>query len=163
MWEQAARSKCPISRAEADIVAQRQLRIGIIAAHQPVDHAAECRSLQTQFLREGLELPESAGSAIEQVSGVIVIIAGILGLILAIGRDAGQLRGAKIVIDLPRQAPVLQLAYIFPARRDAEAAVIGIIRENRALKAQYVNNSIGRIDAEATACRRTPPPGSNGK
>src|SRR3546814_15174593 len=58
--------------------------------------------------------------------------------------------------DLPRQAPVLQLAYIFPARRDAEAAVIGIIRENRALKAQYVNNSIGRIDAEATACRRNP-------
>src|SRR3546814_7278642 len=54
------------------------------------------------------------------------------------------------------QAPVLQLAYIFPARRDAEAAVIGIIRENRALQAQYVNNSIGRIDAEATACRRNP-------
>src|SRR3546814_7235513 len=51
--EQAARSKCPIIRAEADIVAQRQLLIGIIAAHQPVDHAAECRSLQTQFLREG--------------------------------------------------------------------------------------------------------------
>src|SRR3546814_2274920 len=95
MWEQAARSKCPISRAEADIVAQRQLRIGIIAAHQPVDHAAECRSLQTQFLREGLELPESAGIAIEQVSGVIVIIAGILGLILAIGRDAGQLRRSE--------------------------------------------------------------------
>src|SRR3546814_8796478 len=79
----------------------------------------------------------SSDLAIEQVSGVIVIIAGILGLILAIGRDAGQLRGAKIVIDLPRQAPVLQLAYIFPARRDAEDAVIGIIRENRDLKAQY--------------------------
>src|SRR3546814_1480207 len=98
----------------------------------------------------------SSDLAIEQVSAVIVIIAGILGLIWAIGRDAGRLRGAKIVIDLPRQAPVLQLAYIFPARRDAEAAVIGIIRENRALKAQYVNNSIGRIDAEATACRRNP-------
>src|SRR3546814_14130757 len=82
----------PYTTLFRSIVAQRQLLIGIIAAHQPVDHAAECRSLQTQFLREGLELPESAGIAIEQVSGVIVIIAGILVLILAIGRYAGQLR-----------------------------------------------------------------------
>src|SRR3546814_14092182 len=81
--EQAARSKCPIIRAEADIVAQRQLLIGIIAAHQPVDHAAECRSLQTQFLREGLELPESAGIAIETVSGVLVLNTRKLVLLLA--------------------------------------------------------------------------------
>src|SRR3546814_18898200 len=117
MWEQAARSKCPISRAEADIVAQRQLLIGIIAAHQPVDHAAECRSLQTHFLRAGLALPESAGIAIEQVSGVIVIIAVILGLILAIGRDHCQLSGAKIVIVLPRPSQVLQLSSIKTKRR----------------------------------------------
>src|SRR3546814_6367964 len=57
---------CSSDLAKADIVAQRQLLIGIIAARQPVDHAAECRSLQTQFLREGLELPESAGIAVEQ-------------------------------------------------------------------------------------------------
>ena len=149
---QATGGEPAIVRAEADIVLQRQSFIGVIAAHQPVEHVAEGRALQPQFLGEGLELAEGIGIAIEKVGAVIIIVAIVAGLIVAIGGDAGELGRPEIIVDLARNAPILQFADIVAARRDAEFARIGIGGNDAALAGEDGGDAVeGRFDIAGAA------------
>src|SRR3546814_17035050 len=82
------------------------------AADQPVEQMVEGRSPRPEFLGEGLELTMGVGIAVEQVGPAIIVIAIILALVMAIGGYAGQLGPAQVIVDLPRNAPILELAHI---------------------------------------------------
>ncbi len=132
----------------------------IIAADQPVEPVLEGRALQAQLLREGLELAIGVGIAIEQVGRRIIIVAIIGRLVVAIGCDAGQLRAAQIIVDLAGDAPVLELAGIVAARRDADLPPIGVLRigrraigETRAQRGKQRDDAVGRAGGETARAR----------
>src|SRR3546814_3911286 len=70
----AAVGEAAVIVAEAQIVADRQLFVGIEAADEPVERAVERLALQAQFLREGMELAIGvvARRAIEDVDRAII-------------------------------------------------------------------------------------------
>jgi hypothetical protein len=99
-------------RAEAQIVANRQLFIGVEAADEPVELAVKGFALQAQFLREGVELAIGvvARRAIQDVDRTIVEVARLARTIFAVAGDRRERCAAQIIVDLAREAVVLGLA-----------------------------------------------------
>ena len=121
----AAGGETAIIVTEAQIVAHGQLFIGKEAADEPVEEAAEGRSLQPELLGEGVELAEGVvvvGSEQDVDVGIVGVRREVVDIV-AIGGDRREGRRAEVVLDLERGAPVGGLAFVGAARSDRELAV----------------------------------------
>ena len=89
-------------RAEAQIVANGQLFIGVKAANQPVELAVKGFALQAQFLGKGVELTVGivARGAIEDIDRAIIDVARLARPIFAVAGDRGQRSAAEVIVDL---------------------------------------------------------------
>ena len=83
----AAVGKATILIAETQIVANGQFFVRVKAADQPVELAVKRFALQTQFLREGVELAVGiiARRAVEDIDLAIIGVRSLTRTILAIG------------------------------------------------------------------------------
>ena len=149
--DDAARRKGAVLGTELQVIADHQVFVRIIAADQPVEAIIEERTLEAQFLGEGVELAERAAvvGAIADVDIAIVDVRRIAGPIFAIGGDRRQRRIAEIVVDLHRPAVILRHVRIGAAGgvRDLAVVRIACAGEDAAQATQNINDAIAvRID-----------------
>ena len=118
--------------AEPQVVARFQLFIGVIGADQPVERVVECRAVEAEFLREGLEFTRAgigAGGTVQQVDLRVVGVRTLEVRIFAIAGDRGQRHIAEIPVHFARNAPVFGLALVGAAGRHVDIAVESRLRQ----------------------------------
>jgi hypothetical protein len=142
----AVRRERAVLRAELQIVADVQVFLGEIGAHQPVQPVVEGRALQPELLAEGLELAEGVAVILaeQDVGAAIVDVARLLGAVVAIGGDRSQRSEADVPVDLPGKPPILGLAAEGAARshRDHPAVRVVEAREGLAQAPEDVDDAV---------------------
>ncbi len=98
-----------------DVVRHIELLIGIIAADQPIQAAIEQFALKADFLGEQPE-PAIKRCAMHNVERAKIRILALPVLVVAIGRDCGQLGITKTPVEFTRKAPILCIRGVVEAR-----------------------------------------------
>src|SRR4028119_1769122 len=116
--------------------------MGEVSAHQPIEPSTKRAALQAKLLAEGLE----ALVPLVVVNQIQIVEIGILAAVnapVAPRSDRRQTREAKVPIYLARQAPILDVRPIIPARGDARCALLRIIHDRGAEASQESGHRAG--------------------
>ena len=151
--DQATGHEPPVLGAEAELILKRQVLVGVITADQPVELLVERRTLQPQFLGEGLELAEAFAvvGAIEDVDRAVIEIAFLPRFVAAVAGDRRQLGAPEIIADLARNSAVGGLGTETASPRHGNVAAVGIVERRQVLPkiAKHADDIILRRIVEA--------------
>ena len=133
--------------AETQVITNRQFFIREEATDEPVQLPAECFTLQTQFLCEGVELTIGiiARRTVQNVDFTIIGVGRLTGTILAVRRNRCQSCAAEIIIDLAGETIILGFASKDAVGADRDVTAITLVERSQWLAkvTQYVDDVVG--------------------
>ena len=156
--DDAAGGERAILAAELQIIDDGYVFLGIIAADQPVELAAERFAVQPHFLAEGVELAVivAVGRTHADVEIAVIDVRCAARFVFAVSGDRGQRRAAQIPVDLCRCAIILGHVAERLATRVGDATIVRVARarEHRAQAGHYVDDAVAVGDGISAAGNR---------